>query len=123
MHYQLPPHAEIKLVRCIRGSIFDVIIDLRPHSPTHMQRFSIVLSSENRTMLYIPEGFAHGFQTLEDNTEVLYDMSEFYHTPSARGVRWNDPAFAITWPAGERILLPRDQTYPDYTPVSEFAQL
>jgi dTDP-4-dehydrorhamnose 3,5-epimerase len=114
MHFQVAPHQEAKLVRCTMGSIFDVIIDVRPDSPTFKQYFSVVLSAENRTALYVPEGFAHGFQTLEDNSEVFYQISEFYVPECARGVRWNDPAFAIRWPDDERIILDRDQSYPDF---------
>lgn len=116
MHYQAAPHQEVKLVRCTMGAIYDVIVDLRPQSPTYTQHLGVVLSAENRTMLYVPEGFAHGFQTLEENSEVYYQMSEFYAPDSARGVRWNDPAFGIAWPADERTIIARDQSYPDYVP-------
>lgn len=116
MHYQAAPHEEAKLVRCTMGAIYDVLIDLRSHSPTYTQHLGVVLSAENRTMLYIPEGFAHGFQTLEKNSEVNYQMSEFYAPECARGVRWNDPAFGIAWPADERTIIARDQSYPDFTP-------
>jgi dTDP-4-dehydrorhamnose 3,5-epimerase len=114
MHYQALPCEEAKLVRCTNGAIFDAIIDLRPASATYKQHFSAVLSAENRRSLYIPEGFAHGFQTLENDTEVFYQMSEFYAPEYARGVRWNDPAFAIAWPEAERIIIERDQSYPDF---------
>lgn len=114
MHFQSAPHQEAKLIRCTRGGIYDAIIDLRPESPTFKKYFSAVLSSENGKMLYVPRGFAHGFQTLEDNSEVFYQMSEFYSPEHACGVRWNDAAFAIDWPAGERIILERDQSYPDF---------
>ncbi|MBN1221235.1 MAG: dTDP-4-dehydrorhamnose 3,5-epimerase [Anaerolineae bacterium] len=115
MHYQIPPHAEAKLVRCIMGAIYDVIIDLRPGSPTFKQWAAVELTAENRVMLYIPEGFAHGFQTLVDNTEVFYQMSEFYHSECARGVRWNDPTFAITWPFTQGLIItPKDWEYPDF---------
>ena len=114
MHYQSEPHGEIKLVRCTMGSIYDVIIDLRPHSPTFKQWIAIELSAKNRKMLYIPEGFAHGFQTLEDNAEVFYQMSTFYVPSAARGVRWNDPTFAIDWPHDERIISQKDQQYPKF---------
>ncbi len=117
MHYQAPPHEEVKLVRCIRGSIFDVILDLRPDSPTYLQWVGVELTAANRQMLYVPRGFAHGFQTLEDDTEVFYHVSEFYHPEAERGVRWNDPQFAIQWPAVEkRIISPKDQNWPDYVP-------
>ncbi|MCS6927204.1 MAG: dTDP-4-dehydrorhamnose 3,5-epimerase [Candidatus Binatia bacterium] len=122
MHYQVAPHEEAKLVRCTRGAIYDVIIDLRPESPTFTQWLAVELSAENYRMLYIPEGFAHGFQTLEDNTEVFYQMSEFYAPECARGIRWNDPAFAIVWPPAERIISPRDQHYPDFVPEKERAR-
>ena len=115
MHYQDAPHAEDKLICCSRGALYDVIIDLRGDSPTRRQWFAVELTGENRRMLYIPKGFAHGFQTLTDNTEVVYQMSEFYHPESARGVRWNDPAFGIRWPAPDRaILSDRDSDWPDY---------
>ena len=122
MHFQAAPHGEIKLVRCTRGAIFDVIIDLRPQSKSYMQHFSVRLSEENHTTIYIPEGLAHGFLTLEDGTEVLYEMSEFYHAESARGVRWNDPAFGIAWPEEPRILIERDRNYADYKSVAEFSR-
>lgn len=114
MHYQEAPHEEVKLVRCTMGAIFDVIIDLRPDSHTYANHFSVVLSEANRHMLYIPEGMAHGFQTLEDGTEVLYQMSHRYEGGSARGVRWNDPLFGISWPPDNRIISERDQQYPDF---------
>ena len=114
MHYQAAPFAEAKLVRCTSGSIHDVIIDLRPASPTFKQYFAVELSAENRRMLYIPEAFAHGFQTLQDDTEVFYQMAQPYSAEHARGVRWNDPAFGIEWPEGERIIIDRDQNYPDF---------
>jgi dTDP-4-dehydrorhamnose 3,5-epimerase len=113
LHYQ-DPFPETKLVRCTKGSIFDVVIDLRPQSPTFKQWFGTVLNSLNRHMLYIPEHCAHGFLTLEDETEIFYQMSEFYHPETARGVRWNDPAFQITWPSDVRLISDRDRTYPDF---------
>lgn len=113
MHYQVAPHEEAKLVRCTSGAVHDVIIDLRPESATFKRHYATVLSYANRQMLYIPARFAHGFQTLEDDTEVLYLISDFYVPESARGVRWDDPAFGIEWPAGERIISQRDRTYPD----------
>ena len=116
MHYQAKPREETKLVRCTLGAIYDVIIDLRPNSATSKRWFAVELSADNRKMLYIPEGFAHGFQTLEDNTEVFYQMSEFYAPEQARGIRWDDPAFAIKWPpAPERLISDKDQRYPDFT--------
>ncbi|WP_447979310.1 dTDP-4-dehydrorhamnose 3,5-epimerase [Candidatus Nitrospira bockiana] len=114
MHYQVPPRAEAKLVRCTRGAIFDVIIDLRAGSPAFSKHLAVILTAENRRMLYVPEGCAHGFQTLEDHTEVFYQMSEVYAPACARGVRWDDPAFGIRWPAGDPILSERDRTFPDF---------
>jgi dTDP-4-dehydrorhamnose 3,5-epimerase len=114
MHYQVEPYAEVKLVRCTAGAIYDVIIDLRRDSPVFRRHIAVILSAENRTMLYVPEGFAHGFQTLEDHTEVSYQMSEYYSPEHARGVRWNDPAFGIHWPDDERIILERDRCYADF---------
>jgi dTDP-4-dehydrorhamnose 3,5-epimerase len=116
MHYQVAPYAEVKLVRCTMGAIYDVIIDLRPHAPTFMRHVGVVLSAENRRMLYVPEGFAHGFQTLEDNSEVFYQMSEFYAQAYGRGVRWDDPAFGVQWPEAERNIIDRDRYYPDFAP-------
>ena len=116
MHYQAAPHAEEKLVRCTRGALYDVIIDLRPESPTFKRWVSLELTEENCRMLYIPKGFAHGFQTLVDETEIFYQMSTFYHPESSRGVRWNDPAFGIQWPETDRVILSdRDRVWPDYT--------
>jgi len=115
MHYQAAPHAETKLVRCTQGVIYDVIVDLRPESPTFKRWHAVELSAQNRTMLYIPAGLAHGFQTLTDHTEVFYQMSEFYHPESAKGVRWNDPALGIVWPLAERVMSVADQQYPDFT--------
>lgn len=112
MHYQLSPYQETKLVRCTRGAIYDVILDLRPNSPTFKQWVSVELTGENGRMVYIPEGIAHGFQTLESNTEVLYQMSEFYHPESACGVCWDDPALAIQWPIVEAVLSDRDRAWP-----------
>jgi len=111
MHYQVPPHEEAKLVRCTRGAIYDVVLDLRPSSPTFKQWVAEELTAANRRMVYIPEGFAHGFQTLADHTEVSYQMSEFYHPECARGVRWDDPAFKIDWPVADAIVSKRDQSY------------
>jgi len=115
MHWQSPPQAECKLVRVTRGSIYDVIIDLRPQSPTFKRHFAVELSAENRRSVYAPEGFAHGFQTLEDNTEIFYQMSASYVPGLTHGVRWDDPAFGIEWPEVEkRIMNQRDATYPDF---------
>jgi dTDP-4-dehydrorhamnose 3,5-epimerase len=101
-------------VRCTRGAVCDVIIDLRLDSPTFTRHIAVELTAENRRMLYIPRGFAHGFQTLEDRTEVFYQMSEFHVPGSARGVRWNDPAFGIRWPIADPVMLDRDRRYPDF---------
>ncbi|RUT33267.1 dTDP-4-dehydrorhamnose 3,5-epimerase [Paenibacillus zeisoli] len=112
MHYQIAPYEEVKLVRCTRGSIFDVIIDMRPNSRTYLKWISIELTANNRKMLYIPAGFAHGFQTLEDNTEVSYQMNEFYHPECARGIRWDDPLFNIDWPITDQIIMSeKDRAY------------
>jgi len=114
MHFQASPHSEAKLVRCTAGSIYDVIIDLRASSSAFRKHFGVELSARNRKMLYVPEEFAHGFQTLEDDTEVFYQMSQYYSPEHSRGVRWDDPAFGISWPPGERIIIERDRTYPDF---------
>ena len=114
MHYQVAPHEEVKLIRCTQGALYDVIIDLRPGSPTFAQHVAIVLSAESRALLYVPEQFAHGFQTLVDNTEIFYQMTAEYAPDCARGIRWNDPTFAIPWPAAERTLNARDRDYPDF---------
>jgi dTDP-4-dehydrorhamnose 3,5-epimerase len=114
MYYQDDPFPEAKLVRCTRGAIFDVAVDLRPNSTTRCQWFGTILNADNATMLFIPPGFAHGFQTLEDATEVFYQMGESYRADLARGVRWNDPAFAIEWPIASPVLSPKDATYPDF---------
>jgi len=114
MHYQAEPHGQDKVVRCTRGAIFDVIIDLRPESSTFKQWVGMELSAQNHLMLYVPREFAHGFQTLRDNSEVLYQMSSHYAPESSRGVRWNDPAFGIDWPPGERIIIDRDREYGDF---------
>jgi dTDP-4-dehydrorhamnose 3,5-epimerase len=117
MHFQAPPRQETKLVRCTRGAIYDVIIDLRAHSSTLRQWLAVDLTAENRRLLYIPKGLAHGFQTLVDHTEVSYAISDFYHPECARGIRWNDPALQIPWPLQEVILSERDRTYPDLIPL------
>jgi dTDP-4-dehydrorhamnose 3,5-epimerase len=115
MHWQSAPHAEAKLVRCTMGAIYDVIIDLRPDSATYKQYYALILTPEDRTMFYVPEGCAHGFLTLLDNTEVFYQMSEFYHPESQTGVRWNDPAFGVHWIDKVRVISPRDMQYLDFT--------
>ena len=114
MHYQESPHAEAKVVRCPAGAIYDVVVDLRPDSPTYKEWVAVVLTAEKRNMVYVPEGCAHGFLTLEDEAEVFYQMSEFYRPESARGVRWNDPAFQIIWPAEVAVISERDRTYPGF---------
>jgi len=112
MHFQLSPRAEIKLVRCAAGAIFDVAVDVRPNSPTFGKWEGFELNSQNRRMLYIPGGFAHGFQCLADNSEVFYQMSEFFFPDLARGVRWNDPALEIKWPLPDPTLSERDKNLP-----------
>lgn len=116
MHYQVYPNEEVKIVHCVRGAIYDVIIDLRRDSPTYTQWFSVALNVENRLMLYVPEKFAHGFQTIEDNTDVFYQISEFYAPDQARSVRWNDPRFQIRWPDNNPTLSERDRLVPDFVP-------
>lgn len=115
MHFQEAPFAEAKLVRCTRGSIFDVALDLRQDYPTFKQWTGVVLTAENHRMLFIPEGCAHGFLTLEDDSEVLYQMSESYHPEAARGFRWDDPAFGIEWPGKIEVISDRDTSYADFT--------
>ena len=114
MHYQVAPYEEARLVRCTMGAIYDVALDLRPASSTFKQWVAVELTSENRRMLYIPEGLAHGFQTLEDNTEVFYQMSEFYHPECAKGVRWDDLAFRIVWPSDVIVISDKDREYSDF---------
>jgi dTDP-4-dehydrorhamnose 3,5-epimerase len=114
MHLQSAPYEEAKLVRCTMGAIYDVILDLRATSATFRQWFAVELSAENRRMLYIPEGLAHGLQTLEDHTEVFYQMSEAYHPECSRGMRWDDPAFGIEWPLPVSVISYKDKTYPDF---------
>lgn len=116
MHYQLPPKAESKLVRCIKGSLYDVIIDLRKDSPSFGQSFGCELTAENRRMMYVPKGFGHGFITLADDTEVLYLVSEFYEPEFERGLRWNDPYFKISWPIEPITVSPKDAQHPDFNP-------
>lgn len=119
MHYQLPPHAETKLVRCVRGSLLDVIIDLRERSNTFGQHTSVTLSADDRRMLYVPKGFAHGFLTLEDQTEALYFVDEFYAPEAERGIRWNDPRFGIEWPFEPSVLSEKDRHAPDFDPTHQ----
>lgn len=114
MHFQDPPHQEAKLVRCTKGAIYDVILDLRPGSPTYKQWVGAELTEENHKMLYVPEGFGHGYQTLSEVTEIIYQVSEFYAPQSARGVRHNDPAFGIKWPLPVTAISPADESWPDH---------
>jgi dTDP-4-dehydrorhamnose 3,5-epimerase len=112
LHFQIEPNQEAKLVRCTAGAIYDVVADLRENSPTFRHWIGIELTSRNRLMLYVPEGFAHGFQTLEDDTEIAYQLSEYYHPESARGLRWDDPALSIKWPLPVTVLSERDREHP-----------
>jgi dTDP-4-dehydrorhamnose 3,5-epimerase len=114
MHWQLAPHAEAKLVRCSRGALFDVVVDLRPESATYLQSFAEELSEGNGRMLFVPTGFAHGFQTLEDRTEVSYMISEFYAPEFQRGARYDDPAFAIEWPMEVTVIADKDRRWPPF---------
>jgi dTDP-4-dehydrorhamnose 3,5-epimerase len=117
MHWQEPPSAEVKLVRCVHGGIYDVIVDLRPESGTFADWIAVELTEDNRRTLYVPEGFAHGYQTLTDDTEVWYQMSSPYVPEAARGFRYDDPRFGIEWPpAAERVISERDQRWPDFDP-------
>lgn len=119
LHYQMP-YEEAKLIRCTRGEIYDVIIDLRPDSTTYLKWIGVELSEDNRKTLYVPENFAHGYQSLTDNTEILYPVSQFYSPESAQGVRWNDPTFGIEWPAtGHLVISEQDRNWPDYSPVNK----
>ena len=114
MHYQMAPYEEAKLIRCTKGSVYDVVLDLRPSSPTFKNWIAVVLMSDERNMIYVPQGCAHGFLTLEDECEVAYQMSEFWNAESARGVRWDDPAFQIQWPANVEVISERDRTYRNF---------
>ena len=114
MHYQIPPHDEVKIVRCIEGSLYDVIIDIRPNSPTFKQAFGTVLSAKNRMMMYVPRGFAHGFLSLEPHSEVLYLVSTPYSKEFERGIRWNDPSFRIEWPNTPQHISEKDQQHEDF---------
>ena len=116
MHYQFGAKAETKLVRCIRGALLDVILDLRKDSPTFGQSYSAELTAENRRMMYVPKGFGHGFITLADNTEAFYFVDEFYAPEAERGVRWNDPKFAIKWPMEPVVLSDKDRSHRDFDP-------
>lgn len=116
MHYQAAPHGEAKLVRCTMGALLDVIVDLRPDSPTYTRHVAVELTAANRRALFVPEGLAHGFQTLVDETEVFYQMSRAFVAGAGRGVRWDDPTFGIAWPEAERIISERDRLWPDFVP-------
>jgi dTDP-4-dehydrorhamnose 3,5-epimerase len=111
MHFQAKPHQEAKLVRCTRGAMYDVAVDLRPESPSRYQWTAVELTADNHRMLYIPEGFAHGYQTLADDTEIFYQMSEYYHPESAHGLRWDDPALGIEWPLPVAVISKRDEEF------------
>jgi len=116
LHYQLPHSAEVKVVRCIKGALWDAIVDLRPHSPTFCQWFGAELNEDNRLMMYVPKGFAHAILTLADDTEVFYLVSDFYAPDRERGIRWNDPHFGITWPVEPGEISPKDANWPDFAP-------
>ena len=115
MHFQRPPHEEVKLIRCIRGALYDVIIDLRPESAANKRWIGVELTAENRRMLYVPRGFAHGFQTLEEDTETFYMVSEFYTPGAESGVRWDDPSFGIDWPLPPSEISDKDQQWTDFS--------
>jgi dTDP-4-dehydrorhamnose 3,5-epimerase len=123
LHFQWPPSREGKLVRCTRGQLFDVLLDLRPGSATYLRHVSVTLDDENRDAVFIPPGIAHGFQTLRAGTEVLYQMTDSYAPALAAGMRWNDPAFAISWPTLEIVISERDACYPDFDRVQFERQL
>ena len=123
MHYQAYPHGEVKIVRCTSGAIFDVAVDVRAGSPTHLQSFGIELTADNRKALYIPKGFAHGFLSLVDGAEVYYYMSSEYAPEYARGLRWNDPALGIVWPFDPVVINDRDANYPDYAPAADYFEV
>ena len=116
MHYQRAPFAEVKMVRCVAGAVFDAIIDLRPDSPTRLQWYGVELSHDDGRMLYVPEGFAHGYQALSDGSEVLYLVTESYAPAHEAAIRWDDPRFAIRWPVTPPLLSPKDAAHPDYVP-------
>lgn len=120
IHFQGAPRQEAKLVRCTQGAIYDVAVDLRPNSPTFRQWVAATLTAENRHMFYVPEGCGHGFLTLEDNTEVFYQISEFYAAECSRGYRWSDPAFGIVWPDEVAVISERDRSYPDFKELWRF---
>jgi dTDP-4-dehydrorhamnose 3,5-epimerase len=116
MHFQAPPHEETKLVRCLAGAVHDVIVDLRPASPTYRRSIGLELSAQNRSALYIPRGFAHGFQSLADDSELLYMIDVNYVADAARGVRWNDPFIDVSWPDPIEVIADRDNSFPDWQP-------
>jgi dTDP-4-dehydrorhamnose 3,5-epimerase len=116
MHYQKPPFAEVKLVRCTQGAIYDVIVDLRRDSPTYLKWVGVELTRDSRRMLYVPEGFAHGYQALTDDSEVFYMVTQFYAPDHEAAIRWNDPAIGIRWPIADAILSPKDAVHPDFVP-------
>lgn len=117
MHYQITPNQEAKLFRCTRGAMYDVMIDLRPESPTYLEWLGVELRADNSRMLYVPEGFANGYQALTDNTEVFYQVSQFYSPDSERAIRWDDPIFGIKWPETDNLVISeKDKNWPDYVP-------
>ncbi|TXK33857.1 dTDP-4-dehydrorhamnose 3,5-epimerase [Pontibacter qinzhouensis] len=120
MHFQVTPHAESKLVRCTRGALYDVIIDLREDSPTYMQWLGVELTADSFRMLYVPENFAHGFLTLQDNTDIMYQVTEFYAPAAERGIRYNDPSFNIAWPMKPQVISEKDLAHADF--VHELAK-
>jgi dTDP-4-dehydrorhamnose 3,5-epimerase len=119
MHMQIKPHEEPKLVECISGAVYDVIVDMRPDSPAYLQHMGMVLSDEDRPILYVPAGFAHGYITLTDHCELFYRMGEYYHPESAVGIRWNDPLLNIKWPCEISVISDKDTSYPDYDPGAQ----
>lgn len=114
LHYQAAPYGEAKLVGCVRGHIFDVVVDMRRDSATYLRSYGAELTGQNRSMMYVPEGCAHGYLTLADNSEVVYPVTEFYHPEAEAGLRWDDPVVSISWPETPRIVSPKDQAWPDY---------
>lgn len=117
MHYQMHPHSETKIVRCIKGALYDVVLDLNTNSPTFGQSYGVELSDDNRKMMYVPKGFAHGFLTIQDETEAFYLVSEFYAPQSERGIRWNDPKFGIKWPFDPVVVSDKDKNHPLFDPL------
>ncbi len=122
MHYQLPPKQETKLVRCILGEIYDVILDIRPSSSTFGKWYAATLTDENRQMMYVPKGFAHGFQTLTEKSELIYFVSEEYSSQYERGIRWDDPTFSIDWPSPPLVISEKDSNHPDFDPIYHLNQ-